>query len=143
MNTLREKGVFSIGCDKNVFLNAELQPPEKNENIENAKQLNSDIVFNAWYEENSEESEGQNDINWDEIWNPKSCRVILKKTISDKKMAAKIRRDFSSSLSLSEFIKSCNCTPFIVSDNFSYDRATQLVKTNLEYLNYIKIEKIN
>ena len=58
-------------------------------------------------------------------------------------MAAKIRRDFSSSLSLSEFIKSCNCAPFIVSDNFSYDRATQLVKTNLEYLNYIKIEKIN
>ena len=142
METLKEKGIFHTYCSTDVFINAELQPPETDINVQNAKYLNSNTVFNIWYEENKEETE-DNDIDWNEVWNPKMCRVVLVEKLTDKKIAAKIRKDFLSKISLNEFIKLCNCPPFIISDKFLYKTALDLIEKNMEYLKFIKVELTN
>lgn len=58
-------------------------------------------------------------------------------------MAAKIRRDFLSEISLNEFLKLCNCPPFMINDKFLYKTALDLIEKNMEYLNFIKVELIN
>ena len=142
MEALKEKGIFHTYCPANVFINAELQPPETDINVQNAKYLNSNTVFNIWYEENKEETE-ENDIDWNEVWNPKMCRVVLVEKLIDKKIAAKIRKDFLSKISLNEFIKLCNCPPFIINDKFLYKTALDLIEKNMEYLKFIKVELTN
>lgn len=57
ISTLKNNGIFKDSCNADVFLNAEMQPPETSINLENARYLNSDEVFDLWYKDNKEEYE--------------------------------------------------------------------------------------
>lgn len=127
----------------NIIINVEVAPPDGNE-PERAKELNAasellDEYLNSW-EDNFDLLENNTYINWQEVWHPKRCKVTLIKHLIDKKLAIRIRKDFSSSLGLSDFIKSCNTVPFIISHEFIYKTAIQLMSDNKEYKEFIKIE---
>lgn len=128
-----------------IIINVEVAPPDGNES-ERAKKLNVASELLDEYinecENNSNLFENNICIDWQEIWHPKCCKVILIKKLVDKKLAARIRKDFSSPLGLSEFIKSCNTVPFIIRHEFIYKPAIQLMLDNKEYEDFIKIELI-
>ena len=56
MRELDKKGVFSSNVDRsNLFINAELQPPDSSTNLDNARALNDDAIFSKWFEDNKDE----------------------------------------------------------------------------------------
>lgn len=55
MKSLKDKGIFSKNCKENVFLFAEQQPPEPDNNLKSAHYLNEEDVFKIWYQDNKEE----------------------------------------------------------------------------------------
>ena len=70
------------------------------------------------------------------------CQVILVQPISDMKIAAKMKKDFLSQISISEFLKSCSTAPYIISEEFTYKTALQIISDNKEYSEYIKVELV-
>lgn len=55
MKTLKDNGIFKNIGNENIFLFAEQQPPEKDVNIDNARYLNEDNMFELWYMDNKDE----------------------------------------------------------------------------------------
>ena len=102
-------------------------------------------IFSSWDHEMDDEMEATYEdlvgflMDMELEYEPE-CRVILVQPILDKKLAAKMKKDFSSPLSISEFVKSCNTVPYIISDDFAYKTALQIISDNKEYGNYIKVE---
>ncbi len=74
-------------------------------------------------------------------WNP-DCRVILVQPVSDMKIAAKMKKDFLSPISISVFLKYCSTAPYIISEEFAYKMALQIISDNKEYSEYIKVELV-
>lgn len=140
MMNLKEKKIFEKNCMIDVFINSEIQPPEGNLNVENAKVLNSDSVFKNWCQDNIVEPE--DDIDWNEIWNPDMCCVTLIKPLIDKKIIAKIRRDFSPNIRINEFINLCDNPPFIVNSEFLYKRAIEIISSNPDYEGLFNVDII-
>ena len=68
------------------------------------------------------------------------CQVILVKPITDMKIVAKMKKDFLSPISVSEFLKSCSTAPYVISEEFAYKAALQIISDNKEYSEYIKVE---
>lgn len=102
-------------------------------------------IFASWDHEVDDEMEATHDdlvafLADVEMEYEPGCRVILVQPVLDKKIAAKMKRDFSSPLSISEFVKSCNTVPYIIRDDFAYKTALQIISDNKEYSGYIKVE---
>lgn len=101
-------------------------------------------IFTSWDHEVDDEMEAtHNDLVefWVDVemdYEPE-CQVILVQPILDKKIAAKMKKDFSSPLSISEFVKSCSTVPYIISDDIAYKTALQIISDNKEYSGYIKV----
>lgn len=81
-------------------------------------------------------------LNGTEIEYEPECQVILIQPILDKKLAARIKRDFSSPLSINEFIRSCNSVPYLICDDLPYRNVLQILSDNKEYSEYIKVELV-
>jgi hypothetical protein len=105
-------------------------------------------AFTAWDHETDDEIEATHsdlvefltDIETE--YEPESCKVVLVQQVTDKKLALRIKKDFSSPFSISEFIKSCNTAPFVIRDDLSYKTAVQIISDNKEYNDLIKVEFI-
>lgn len=52
METLKQKGMFMESGNDEVFLLAEQQPSDTDYNIENARALNNETLFEVWYKDN-------------------------------------------------------------------------------------------
>ena len=104
-------------------------------------------IFSSWDHEMDDEMEATHDdlveflMDMELEYEPE-CQVILVEPILDKKLAAKMKKDFSSPLSINEFVKSCNTVPYIISDDFAYKTALQIISDNKEYADYIKVELV-
>ncbi len=136
MQTLSENGTFAAYPE--IFRNAEAYPPEGDYNYRNARTLNTPAVFEQWAKDNEPEDEPQISPMW-EVWHPTMCRVDLVKPLPSRKLAAALRKAFSSPLSLSEFLKGCEAQPFSVSGEFRYREAQQILSANPEYAEYLSV----
>lgn len=102
-------------------------------------------IFSSWDHEMDDEMVATHDdlveflMDLEMEYEP-DCQVILVQPISDMKIAAKMKKDFQSPISLSEFIKSCSTAPYIISEEFAYKTALQIISDNKEYSEYIKLE---
>jgi len=126
----------------NMILNVEVAPPDGRE-AERAKRLNAPSELLNEYLEECEDVSDSAQTEWYEVWHPQCCRVILVQPIADKKLAAKMRKDFSSQLSMSEFIKACGEAPFIIKNDFACKTAEQIMSANKEYSDFIRLEMID
>ena len=52
MKTLKDKGIFENVSNSKIFLTAEQHPSETDYNLENAKYINDNAVFEIWYKDN-------------------------------------------------------------------------------------------
>ena len=52
MKTLKDKGIFENDSRTEIFLMAELQPSETDYDLENARYLNDNALFEIWYKDN-------------------------------------------------------------------------------------------
>lgn len=104
-------------------------------------------IFSSWDHEMDDEMEAtHNDLveflrDLEMEWNP-DCRVILVQPVSDMKIAAKMKKDFLSPISISVFLKYCSTAPYIISEEFAYKTALQIISDNKEYSEYIKVELV-
>lgn len=104
-------------------------------------------IFTSWDHEVDDEIEATQDdlveflVDMEKEYEPE-CQVILVQPVLDKKLAAKIKKDFFSPLSIGEFVKSCNTVPYIISDDLAYKTALQIISDNKEYGDYIKVELV-
>ena len=122
-----------------------------------------DGYFSYWLCKKDFDAAGENFTSWDHEMDDKieamqgnfveflmdmeneyeaECEVVIIKKVQDKKLAAKIKKDFSSSLSISEFVKSCDTVPFVIRDDMDYKTALQIILDNEEYEEYIKVDLI-
>ena len=105
-------------------------------------------AFTAWDHETDDEIEATHSnlveflMDIETEFEPEGCQVVLIQPVTDKKLAIKIKKDFSSPLSIGEFIKSCNTAPFIIRNDLSYKTAMQIISRNKEYKDFIKVELI-
>ena len=136
MQTLSENGTFAAYPD--IFLNAEAYPPEVDYNYRNAQTLNKPAIFKRWAQDNKPEIELQISAMWEE-WHPTMCSVVLVKPLPSKKLAVTLRKEFSSPLSLSEFLKGCEAQPFPVSEEFRYQEAQKILSENPEYAECLSV----
>ena len=136
MQTLSENGTFAAYPD--IFLNAEAYPPEGDYNYRNDQTLNKPGVFKRWAQDNEPEIEQQISAMWEE-WHPTMCRVVLEKPLPSKKLAAALRKAFSSPLSLSDFLKCCEAQPYPVSEEFRYREGQKILSENPEYAEYLSV----
>lgn len=140
MHNLDEKGLFGKGEKRSqVVINAEYMPPD-NDNVERAKRLNPEAALKEWLEVFEEDEEELKKIDWYEIHNPDLCKIILTKSIDDKRLAIRLRRDFASPLTLSDFLKCCSKIPFEIRSDFVYKKAKQIIENNQDYKEFISIE---
>lgn len=104
-------------------------------------------IFSLWDHEVDGEIEATHDdlvgflVDMEIDYEPE-CQVILVQPILDKKLAAKMKKDFLSPLSISEFVKFCNTAPFIINNDFAYKKALQIISDNKEYDDYVKVELV-
>lgn len=139
MHNLDQKGLFGQGEKRSrIVINAEYMPPD-NENVERAKRLNPEAALKEWLGV-FEEDEEPKKIDWYEIHNPDLCKIILIKSIDDKRLAVRLRRDFASPLTLSDFLKCCSNIPFEIRSDFVYKKAKQIIENNQDYKEFISIE---
>lgn len=140
MHNLDQKGLFGQGEKRlGTVINAEYMPPD-NENVERAKRLNPEAALKEWLEVFEEDEEEPKKIDWYEIHNPDLCKIILTKSIDDKRLAIRLRRDFASPLTLSDFLKCCSKIPFEIRSDFVFKKAKQIIENNQDYKEFISIE---
>ena len=141
MRNLDKKGLFGQGEKRlGIVINAEYMPPD-NDNVERAKRLNPEDALKEWLEVFREDDTHEDkNIDWNEIRNPDICKVILTKSIDDKRVCVRLRRDFASPLTLSDFIMCCNNIPFVIRSDFVYKKAKQIIDNNRDYEKIIRIE---
>jgi len=141
MHDLDQKGLFGQGENRSrIVINAEYMPPD-NDNVERAKRLNPEASLKEWLEVFAEDNDEEpKKIDWDEIHNPDLCKVVLTKTLTDKRLAVRLRRDFASPLTLSDFLNSCSNIPFVIRSDFVYKKAMKILDDNQDYEGLIRIE---
>lgn len=141
MHDLDQKGLFGQGEKRSrIVINAEYMPPD-NDNVERAKRLNPEASLKEWLEVFAEDNDEEpKKIDWDEIHNPDLCNVVLTKTLTDKRLAVRLRRDFASPLTLSDFLNSCSNIPFVIRSDFVYKKAKKILDDNQDYEGLIRIE---
>lgn len=141
MRNLDKKGLFGQGEKRlGIVINAEYMPPD-NDNVERAKRLNPEDALKEWLEVFREDDTHEDkNIDWNEIRNPDICKVILTKNIDDKRVCVRLRRDFASPLTLSDFIMCCNNIPFVIRSDFVYKKAKQIIDNNRDYEKIIRID---
>lgn len=138
MRILDNKGIFGIGeVRNNVLINAEIMPPDDS-NIDRAERLNPKIIFDKWLEDTQQIEVIE--LDYDSIWHPKLCNVILTEKILDKKMMLKLKNIFYYNGELRAFIEGCKKPPFIIKENALYDSASEVLKLNHEFKKFVKIE---
>ena len=140
MKTLDEEGMFGTSDNrKKIFINAEYMPPDVS-NVERGRRLNPLDIFERWYKENWDESDSE-DIGeyYYALNHPKMCKVIVTQSITDKKIAMKIRKDFNVPMGIGEFLMFCKHTPCTINDNFSYNYGKELISREPMYSEIISI----
>jgi len=139
MLALSEDGAFSAYPD--LFRNAEAFPPEGTYNWKNAKKLNAPAVFKRWKQDNPEEDDEADALcrYYQECHHPTLCSITLKKPLPSKTMAAALRRDFASPLTIREFLKACESLPFEISAGFRHKEALTILAAHPEYTKYLDI----
>lgn len=127
----------------NVILNVAVFPPDEKE-ADRALQCNSpsDLLQEYLHACEPEPAGETESIDWNAVWNPPRCQVILTKPVTDKKMAAGLRRDFTSMLGLGEFLRSCRTVPFVIQNDFLYKTALQIVSEHAEYSDAVQLNLI-
>lgn len=142
MHDLDQKGLFGQGEKRSrIVINAEYMPPD-NDNVERARRLNPEASLKEWLEVFGEDNDEEpKKIDWDEIHNPVLCEVVLINKITDKRIAVRLRRDFASPLTLSDFLNKCSNTPFVIRSDFVYKKALNILNDNQDYKQFIRIEK--
>lgn len=126
-----------------MILNVAVFPPDEKE-ADRALQCNSPSNLLSEYLRACEaEPDAEiESIDWNEVWHPTCCQVILTKPVTDRKMAAGLRRDFTSTLGLGEFLRSCQTVPFVIRNDFLYKTALQIVSEHAEYSDVIQLNLI-
>lgn len=120
MRRLDEKGIFGRGDMRNkIFINAEISPPDYS-NSERARRLNSSDICSEWLRDCAEPEFEEKKIDWEEIWRPRLCDVILTKPVTDKKIILQIKNALNINRGLAALTEDCRKTPFIILKNEPY-----------------------
>lgn len=121
MKRLDDKGIFGMEEERDqLFIGAEIMPPVPS-NFDRARRLNPDTVYNKWYQDwRGELLPDKPAVDWNEIWNPQLCSVILKSSVTDKKTVLQIKKALNISKGLTLFIEECKNAPVVILENESY-----------------------
>lgn len=140
MRILDSTGVFGVGEKRyNVFINAEIMPPEDS-NFERGKRLNPISTYEMWKKDWNIDND-YTTINWDEIWHPKTCDVILTSPVYDKKTIMKIKKTFSLNIDITSLIHHCANTPYIILKGGRLKFINKALDDLIEIQNQIEVRK--
>lgn len=135
MRILDSISMFGSGDKRNeIFINAEIMPPEES-NFTRGRHLNPPSVYEKW-KDDWEQTDEPNEIDWNEIWHPTLCDVIVKYAINDKKTVLRIKKAFNLNVRIILLIEKCQNAPCVIISSEEY-RIVEKAMNNLTDLNDI------
>ena len=145
MSELDEKVLFLNRLVRdNVFINVETIPDDSS-NMLRGKRLNPHDSYEKWYNEVSacyHQNEESLKINWDEIWNPTLCNVILLKPIYTKSLIMRLKKLINYEGGITNLILLCQKCPSTIMSKCNYKQMKEQLENDSELSSYIYLEML-
>ncbi len=141
MSLLDEKGIFGTGdVRKGIFINAEIMPPEPS-NAERGQRLNPKAAYEMWSDDMNGAGE-KSAVDWDEIWWPELCDVILTKPVTDRKTMMIIKKALNYSEGMTKLEAVCKNSQSVIVSGERYKAVMDIMGKYPELESLISVKRI-